>query len=331
MKFLIGALFTFLLGFAFTFIVRGIARKRGIVAAPRADRWHHKPAALLGGVAIFAAFMIGYLAFGPRQILVYAVLAPATLLFISGLIDDRVQIKPYTKLVLQLIAAGIAVYLGLRLPWTTNVALNDLFTIFWLMAVPNAINLLDNMDGLAGGISVICCVFLFITFMISGQPDEAMLAVLLGGAAGGFLVFNFNRASIFMGDCGSMFLGSMLGGTALLSSYGRSRNLTAVLLAPVLILLIPIFDTCFVTVTRKLSGRAITKGGKDHTSHRLVSLGMSERRAVVTLYTLAVVSGILALMVRILRVEEILLLIPLFALAIVFVGVYLGKVRVYEP
>ena len=120
----------------------------------------------------------------------------------------------------------------------------------------------------------------------SSSPAPA----LLGGAALGFLAFNFNPASIFMGDCGSMFLGFTLGGMALMSDYGRSRNLTAVLLSPVLILLLPIFDTCVVTATRKLSGRAISQGGRDHTSHRLVALGMSERRAVLLLYVLAATS-----------------------------------------
>jgi UDP-GlcNAc:undecaprenyl-phosphate GlcNAc-1-phosphate transferase len=330
MRFLPAVLLTFLFGLAFTLGVRAWARRFGMIAAPRKDRWHQQPAALYGGVAIFAAFMLGFLLLGPRQSPVYAVILPATFLFLSGLLDDYIQMKPYTKLVMQLIAAVVAVYLGLRLPWTGSIAVNDLLTIFWLIAIPNAINLLDNMDGLAAGITVISCAFLFVTFLICGQPEEAMVAALLSGAAGGFLVFNFNRASIFMGDCGSMFLGFMLGGTALLSSYGRSRHLTAVLLAPVLILLIPILDTCFVTITRKLSGRAILQGGKDHTSHRLVSLGMSERRAVAVLYLLAIVSGSLALLVRVLRIEEILLLVPLFVVVMLFVGVYLGKVRIKE-
>jgi UDP-GlcNAc:undecaprenyl-phosphate GlcNAc-1-phosphate transferase len=198
------------------------------------------------------------------------------------------------------------------------------------VGITNALNLLDNMDGLAGGIAVIACVFLTITFLMNGQTAEAMLPALLGGAALGFLVFNFNPASIFMGDCGSMFLGFTLGGMALMSDYGRSRNLTAVLLSPVLILLLPIFDTCVVTATRKLSGRAISQGGRDHTSHRLVALGMSERRAVLMLYVLAATSGALALTVRLTQAEVMWLLVPGFALVMLFVGLYLGKVRVYE-
>jgi UDP-GlcNAc:undecaprenyl-phosphate/decaprenyl-phosphate GlcNAc-1-phosphate transferase len=186
------------------------------------------------------------------------------------------------------------------------------------------------MDGLAGGISLISSVFLAITFWLNGQPSEAMLPILLGAAALGFLVLNFNPASIFMGDSGSMFLGFMLAGTALLADTGRFRSLTSVLLTPALILMIPIFDTCFVTVARKLSGRPISRGGRDHTSHRLVALGVSERRAVTMLYLFAAISGALAVAVRVLETSLILVLVPLFAFAVLFLGLYLGKVRVYE-
>ena len=156
------------------------------------------------------------------------------------------------------------------------------------------------------------------------------MAAVLGSAVLGFLVFNFNPASIFMGDSGSMFLGFMLSGTALLSETGRFRGLTSVLLTPVLILLIPIFDTCVVTITRKLSGRPISQGGRDHTSHRLVALGMSERRAVLMLYAFAAVSGMLALMVRLLETSIAIAVVPAFALLALFLGLYLGQLRIYE-
>jgi UDP-GlcNAc:undecaprenyl-phosphate GlcNAc-1-phosphate transferase len=299
-----------------------------MVAAPRLDRWHQKPTALLGGVAVFAAFVAGYAAFGTRSVSAYSIIAAGALLFCTGLIDDIIQIKPYAKLVVQLIAAAMMVYSGLQLPWVNYAWVNDLLTIFWLVGITNAINLLDNMDGLAGGVCVIASVFLAISFMMNGQAAEATLAAILGGAALGFLVFNFNPASIFMGDCGSMFLGFMLSSIALLSNTGRIRNLSSVLLTPVLILMIPIFDTCFVTAARKLSGRPISQGGRDHTSHRLVALGVSERRAVFMLYGFAAVSGVLALMVN--ALETAVVLVPVFALSILFLGLYLGKVRVYQ-
>lgn len=329
MALIAGSISTLLLSLVLTLAVRAFAHRIGAVAAPRRDRWHEKPTALLGGVGIYAAFTIGYLIFAPKSSGVNAVLLAATLLFIAGLVDDFIQVKPYQKLILQLIAASATVYFGLRLPWTKSEALNDIITIFWLVGITNAINLLDNMDGLAGGVSVIACAFLMVSFLLSGQTTQAIWPALLGASAAGFLVFNINPASIFMGDCGSMFLGFMLGGTALLNDYGRSRNVTAVLLTPVLILMIPIFDTCVVTVTRKLSGLPVSRGGRDHLSHRLVALGMSERRAVMMLYLFAAASGTLALLVRLVKAEQTLLLVPGFALVVVFVGLYLGKVRIY--
>jgi UDP-GlcNAc:undecaprenyl-phosphate GlcNAc-1-phosphate transferase len=330
MQIFLASLSTFLCGLILTVGARWVARRLGFVAAPRQDRWHSKPTAMLGGPGIYVAFILGFLVFTPGLARAYPILAAATALLVTGLIDDIVRIKPYAKLIVQLTAAAMMVYFGLHLPWVEYQWINDILTIFWLVGITNAINLLDNMDGLAGGVSVISSVFLAITFLLNGQPAEAVLASVLGAAALGFLVFNFNPASIFMGDSGSMFLGFMLSGTALLSDTARFRSLTSVLLTPVLILMIPIFDTCFVTLTRKLSGRPISQGGRDHTSHRLVALGISERRAVIMLYAFAAVSGILALMVRTLETSIALALVPGFALLTIFLGLYLGKVRIYE-
>jgi len=318
------------LGLVFTYIVRAGARRYGVVAPPRTDRWHQRPTALMGGIAIYLSFIIGCSVFAPSLHRAQPILISGTLLFVVGLIDDRVQLKPYIKLALQIIAAAITVYSGLDLHWTGYDTLNNLITIFWLVGITNAVNLLDNMDGLAGGISFISCVFLAITFWLNDQTAEMMIPLVLAGAVAGFLVFNFNPATIFMGDCGSMFLGFTLGGTALLSDAGRLRNLLGVMLTPVLILIIPIFDTVVVTIARKLHGRPVSQGGRDHTSHRLVALGMSERRAVLMLYGFAAVTGTLALFVRQMKLGAGLTLIGGFALSFLFVGLYLGKVRVYE-
>src|SRR5262245_1096284 len=314
----------------FTSLVRYGAHRLGIVAAPRKDRWHSKPTAQMGGIAIYLSFVFGCLIFAADLSRAYPILIAATLLFITGIVDDLKQLKPYIKLVMQMVAASITVFGGMHLPWTNLAPINDFITIFWLVGITNAINLLDNMDGLAAGISLIACAFLAVSFLINGQTSEAALPLILAGSVAGFLWFNFNPASIFMGDCGAMFLGFVLSGTALLSDFGRTRNLVSVLSTPVLILMIPIFDTSVVTVARKLSGRSVSQGGRDHTSHRLVALGASERRAVLMLYLFAAISGALALAVRQMRIEITLLLIPGFALGVLFVGLYLGKVRVYE-
>ena len=330
MRIILASFFTLLFGLILTLIARAASHRVGLVAAPSQDRWHQKPTPMLGGVAIYLSFLIGFLVFAPRLPGTYAILGAATLLFVTGLVDDVLHIRPYAKLVLQMIAAATLVFFGLHLPWGDYQWINDLLTIFWLVGITNAINLLDNMDGLAAGISLISSVFLAITFLLNGQTSAAILPAMLGAAVLGFLVFNFSPASIFMGDSGSMFLGFMLAGTALLADHARFRSLTSVLLTPVLILMIPIFDTCFVTVARKFSGRPISQGGRDHTSHRLVALGISERRAVTMLYVFAAVCGVLALAVRWLETTVVLVLVPLFALLVVFLGLYLGKVRVYE-
>jgi UDP-GlcNAc:undecaprenyl-phosphate GlcNAc-1-phosphate transferase len=333
MQVIIGSMVTLALALSLTPLVRGAARRLGVVAAPRIDRWHRKPTALLGGVAIYLAFAAGCLLFAWQTPGARLILAAGTLLFIAGLVDDLVQVKPYTKLVVQLIVAALVVFFSRRLHWTYVEPVNIFITIFWLVGITNAVNLLDNMDGLAGGVSAIACVFLTITLLLNGQAEQAMLPALLGGASLGFLVFNFRLkgpASVFMGDCGALFLGFAMGAMALLSEYDRSRNLGTVLLTPVLIMLIPIFDTCMVTLTRKLSGRPISQGGRDHTSHRLVALGVSERRAVLLLYALAIAAGLLAVIVRGMRIEALLLLVPVFALALLFIGLYLSKAHIYE-
>ncbi len=329
MPLLISSVVSFCLGTILTIVVRKLARQFGVVAQPRKDRWHQKPTALLGGIAICAAFLVSAGIFSNQiSARAYPIIASAFMLAIVGLIDDLREIKPYIKLICQLLAASLVVYFDLVLPWTDNKIANDLITIFSLVGITNAINLLDNMDGLAGGISFIAAIMLILTFVANGQMPEATLTGVFAGAILAFLIFNYYPASIFMGDCGSMFLGFMLGGVSLLSEYGRTRNITAVLMTPVLILLIPIFDTCLVTFTRKFSGSPISHGGRDHTSHRLVALGMSESRAVLTLYCIAAISGIFTFFLRWTGSEVVLFVVPAFALFVVSLGIYLGMVKV---
>ena len=319
-----------LLGLLLTPVVRAFAHRVGAVVQPRRDRWHRRPTALLGGVAIYLSFLISCLTLAPNFSGLRLILLGGTLLFLLGLVDDFVPLKPYVKLVAQLVIASIVVYFGRRLPWTNYEAVNIVITILWLVGVTNAVNLLDNMDGLAGGISLIACTFLAITLGLNGQVPQAMMMTLLGGSVLGFLVFNSSPATIFMGDCGSLFLGFVLSAAALQSDYDRTRNLGAVLVAPLLILLIPIFDTCVVTVARKLAGRPISQGGRDHTSHRLVALGLSEQRAVWLLYALAMGAGTLGILTRNVKVETLFWLLPGTTLVFLFLGLYLGRVRVYE-
>ena len=314
-----------------TFLVRKLARKYGFVAAPKSDRWHKRPTAMMGGVAIYLTVVSMFFLFVPLTQESLVILAASSFLFFVGLLDDYLQIKPYQKLIGQFIGVAIIVGFGLVLPWTDSYILNIAITAFWLIGITNAINLLDNMDGLAAGISAIAAFILALGFAASGQPDALVLTAIFVGALLGFLVFNFNPASIFMGDGGSMFIGFFLAACVLLNDMaGRSRSIISVLAVPALILFVPIFDTTFVTILRKLWGRKASQGGRDHTSHRLVALGLSERSAVLMLYGFALFAGILSLLVRELETFQSIALIVLFTLTLTLVGVYLSKVKVYK-
>jgi UDP-GlcNAc:undecaprenyl-phosphate GlcNAc-1-phosphate transferase len=187
------------------------------------------------------------------------------------------------------------------------------------------------MDGLAAGISAIAAISLGLSFWVNGQPSETLVISIFVGSLLGFLIFNFNPASIFMGDCGSMFVGFLLSTSVLLGQVGgRSRSVMTILAVPVLILFVPIFDTTFVTVLRKLWGRKASQGGRDHTSHRLVALGLSERNAVLMLYGFAICAGLLSLAISQLELTQSLALIGVFTVILVIIGVYLSNVKVYE-
>ena len=322
---------SFALALALTPVVRALARRWGFVAKPKIDRWHKNPTAMMGGVGIWLAVVGTYLVLVPHTKQGWVVVGAASFLFFVGLIDDWLHVKPYQKLIGQVIGTAIVVNYGLVLPWTRSLPVNMLITIFWLIGITNAINLLDNMDGLATGIAAIASCFLTFNFLTGNQTTEAVMMAVFAAALLGFLIYNSNPASIFMGDSGSMFIGFFLAGAALVNvSGGRSRSFVPVLAVPILVLFIPIFDTTFVTILRKLSGRAASQGGRDHTSHRLVALGMSERRAVWMLYGLAGLSGFLAIMVRQLKADVSLALLAGFTLVLTLLGVYLAGVKGYD-
>ncbi|HEX9423402.1 MAG TPA: hypothetical protein VF899_09175 [Pyrinomonadaceae bacterium] len=326
-----------ILALVLTPLVRYLARRYGMVATPKTDRWHKQPTAMFGGVAIWLAMAVSYLVFirpnsghFPGSFL-DVVMGASTFLFLVGLADDFLHTKPYQKLIGQVMGSAFVIYYALTLPWTSYSALNVALTIFWLIGITNAVNLLDNMDGLASGIAVIASGFLALSFLATGQMTEGLMLLTFAGALLGFLVYNSNPASIFMGDCGSMFIGFFLASAALVNvSGGRSRSLLPVLAVPILVLFIPIFDTTFVTILRKLSGRAASQGGRDHTSHRLVALGMSERHAVWMLYGLAALSGVLALLVQEVKLDVSLAAIAGFTVLLTLLGVYLAGVKVYD-
>jgi UDP-GlcNAc:undecaprenyl-phosphate GlcNAc-1-phosphate transferase len=330
-SYLLVPLVSFALAAVLTPLVRRLARRWGFVAKPKTDRWHKRPTAMMGGVAIWLAVITTYLTLVPHTSAGWVVAGAASFLFLVGLIDDWLHIKPYQKLIGQVIGAAIVVNYGLVLPWTRSLPANMVITIFWLIGITNAINLLDNMDGLATGIAAIASGFLTLNFMAANQTTEALMLGAFAAALIGFLIYNSNPASIFMGDSGSMFIGFFLASSSLINlAGGRSRAFVPVLAVPILVLFIPIFDTTFVTILRKLSGRAASQGGRDHTSHRLVALGLSEKRAVLMLYALAALSGLLAVTLRELKPDVSIALLAIFTLGLTLLGVYLAGVKGFD-
>jgi UDP-GlcNAc:undecaprenyl-phosphate/decaprenyl-phosphate GlcNAc-1-phosphate transferase len=314
---------------------RGVARRFGLVAKPREDRWHTRPVALFGGVGIAVSLFTTALVLGNVMAVKVLVIAGAGV-FIMGLADDVWSLKPVTKLVIEIALASVFLSFGYRLNWVGGITIDSMLTLVWIVGLTNAFNLLDNMDGLCGGIAVIAgTAFLLAVLPVApGSPPfhhAAYLAALLGSILG-FLVYNLHPASIFMGDSGSLLIGMTLAGLTLtIGTHVISREkLLSVVAVPVLVLLIPIFDTTLVTISRMLSGRPTSVGGRDHSSHRLVAIGLSERSAVTVLWGLAVVAGALAVVVRRLDVWWGIVAVAAFIIAMTIFAVYLGGIRVYD-
>src|ERR1022692_479166 len=291
-------LVTLVLSGALVALTVRICRTRGWVARPRSDRWHTGTPSLFGGVPIWLTCLSASLTIVPfSDRIVWKLLGASSLVFLLGLADDILHLRPQTKLAGQLLAALLVVGSGVVYPLQQNAIINSVISVVWIVGITNAFNLLDNMDGLTAGVALISAVYLAIFYGGNGSWDYALLAVVAAGAAAGFLLFNFNPARIFMGDCGSLFLGFLLGSASLLEVTHVS-GIPPLVLAPVVVLAIPVFDTLFVSVTRRLRGQAISQGGTDHSSHRLVQLGLNERSAVLLLSVLSIASGAVALVAR---------------------------------
>ena len=306
------------------------ARALGVVAMPAADRWHEKPTPLLGGVAIWLA-VAGplFLAFDASPIR-SAILIGGTMVFVLGVIDDIVRLAPATKLVGQVVAATAAVMLGIEAAFVEARMLTIPLTIVWIVGITNAVNLLDNMDGLAAGIVALSAGALAACAMYWGFDGLTAISLLIAGSSLGFLVWNFNPARIFMGDGGALFLGYSLGAISIAGTYQDAGNLFVVLAVPLLSLAVPVFDTTFVTIVRKLNRRRISQGGRDHLSHRLVALGMSPRRAVLLLYAVSAVFAALSVAAVYGNVYSNLVLMALALLGAAVFGVVLGEVKIYR-
>jgi len=280
-------------------LVRRLALRLGVIDRPSARKLHVSPVPLLGGVAIFGAFIAAVLLFGNKYGLreLISILVGASLMSFLGMWDDRRSLGPWLKLLGQLLAASILVVSGVRvgtfhLEWA-NVAA----TLGWVVVITNAMNLLDNMDGLSGGVGAVAAVFFLLLAAMNGQYLVGALSAALVGACLGFLVYNFNPARIFMGDAGSLFLGFVLAATGIKLRFPDGLEIVT-WMVPVLILGLPLFDTALVIVSRLRRGlNPLTTPGKDHVSHRLVAMGWTRREAVLICYLACAGLGVLALFI----------------------------------
>ena len=321
----------FVLGFvtalAITLAAERLAPRLGVVAHPMADRWHRTTVPLLGGIGI-ASGTLASLALGGARPEFLLLAAASAAMAIIGLIDDVRTLNPPSKLLAQIVIASLLLLVGFRFR-PTGFELLDLFiTLFWVVGVTNAFNLLDNMDGLAAAVAG---AFRLLFFYWDGDLDAMAPTAGFIGALVAFLTRNFPPAKIFMGDAGSLFVGFFLATLSLMpSTYAYSRGTIAVLMVPVLLLLIPIFDTAFVTVTRIVRGHPVHVGGRDHTSHRLVAIGLSERKTLAFLVGISAAAGGIAALSYAGGLSHTVVLLALLFIGLVLFGIHLSRVRVVD-
>jgi len=310
---------------------------RHVVAAPRADRWHTRSTPLLGGSGIFAGLLVaaGIAVLGgvtPASRELGGILGGCAILFAAGILDDVFTLPPLAKLAAQGGAAALVIASGVQVQIISNDVAATALAVFWLVGMTNAFNLLDNMDGLAASLATIACAFFAVdAFTIHPSHMIGVLSLGVCFACLGFLPYNLRLrrpASVFMGDSGSQVLGFALGALGLASSWTVAGSTVATLMLPLLVLAVPLLDTTLVTVVRLLEGRPVTKGGRDHTSHRLVYEGLSDKRAVVLLTVVSAALGLTSLAYKVLDDTRITLIGVLITFAFLLqFGSYLADVN----
>jgi len=327
--FLVSLITTLLL----TPVVRIFALKKGILDKPNDRKVHLKPIPILGGIAIYFGFMIAVIvgllianlfAFKLSLIPIIGILVCATLMVLVGVIDDVKGISALTKFVFQLIIAAFVIYFGIQIEFISNpfngVLALGLFsmpiTLFWIVGITNAINLIDGLDGLAAGVTFIAGVTLFIVALLLKMPHAALLLAALAGGALGFLKYNFSPASIFLGDSGSLFLGFILAATSIMGVL--KSTLVIALVIPVLILGVPIFDTTSAIIRRLHLGRHIFHADKEHLHHSLLRAGLGQREVVLAIYLICIVLSAGSLVIAVINSAESLIILGFIVTVAIF-------------
>jgi len=330
-------LLIFLVSFATTLlltpVVRTLALKIGAVDNPNKRKVHKHATARLGGIAIYCGFILAVIVVAVSSyffnihinyLATLGIVGSSTIILVVGFIDDIMGMGAWLKLLLQTLAAALAVSSGVAITYVSSPYNGPIefglfsipITIFWIVGLTNAVNLIDGLDGLASGITAIASVTLFFVAIRTHQIGTALLLLSLGGASAGFLRYNFNPASIFLGDSGSLFLGFVL---ACCSVVGVLKStLVIALIIPILILGVPIFDTMSAIVRRVRARVAIFEADDRHIHHRLMKAGLSQREAVMAIYFVCILLSLSALVVTFMKpVETIVLLTVIFMVALV--------------
>ena len=307
-------------------LVRQIALRQGMVVAPRPDRWHRTPTPTYGGIGVMAGLIVGTLVGGAFVREAAPVLAAGAALFCVGLYDDQAPLSALAKMVNSLAVAAFFVISLTGFGATPIHAALIILAVIGFGAIDNAINLLDNMDGLAAGVTTIAAVGLAVTFRVELGPALVTVLIALAGGLIGFLGWNRHPAKLFMGNCGSLAIGGIVAAcaTAAIAHAGTGMAMGSA----AAILVVPLFDSTFVILLRRLAGRSTTRGNIDHTSHRLVSAGFSEPAAVATLYALGA-AGAGAAYVFYRGDASLWPLLAAFGVGVLMVGLYLVRIPAY--
>ncbi|MDW7674356.1 MAG: MraY family glycosyltransferase [Bacillota bacterium] len=314
-------------------LVKKLAFKIGAVDAPNHRKVHSKVMPRMGGLAIYLAFIAAVLVGLPLSESLMGLILGATIIVAIGILDDIRDISPKLKLLGQIAAALILVHFGVDVEFITNpfngvIALGMLsipVTIFWVIGITNAVNLIDGLDGLAAGTAIITAITLAIVAWTEGQTVVMYAALILAAATLGFLRFNFHPAQIFMGDSGSMFLGFVL---ATLSILGLGKSATVIsIFIPILILGVPILDTAFAIVRRYLNHQPIFSADKEHLHHRLLAMGLTHKATVVVIYGIHLVMGLSAVLLTFLTTAQGVMILSMLSIIIILGAERLGIIN----
>ncbi|WP_026486373.1 glycosyltransferase family 4 protein [Caldanaerobius polysaccharolyticus] len=304
LRYILAFITAFVLTCAFTPFAKKLAYKIKAIDVPKDERRVHKqPVPLLGGLSIYLSFMMGAIIFAHKNPHIIGLLIGSTIIMLVGIIDDKYELNPVAKLIGQIMAAIVVIMYGMTIKVVSN-PFGESFnlglwaypvTLIWIVAITNTLNLIDGLDGLAAGVSGIASLSLFIVSILNHRDLAAILTIVLAGSSLGFLPFNFNPAKIFMGDTGALLLGFIL---SVISVEGAIKGAAAIaIVVPVLVLGLPIFDMVVSIIRRSINGMPIMQADKGHIHHRLLAMGMSQRRAVIYMYIMCVVLGISAIVV----------------------------------